>query len=210
MSIDKKKKSKLPQKDELTPGGIKTVNAFISLLKKKEFDKITTAEIAKVSGVNESLIYKYFGSKRELLHTVLFYYTNDFVNNILLKLKDKKSSLDKLRVIIWEHINLFQNDLVFAKILLLEVRNYPGYYHSKTYGVIKKYTMITKEIIEDGKKNNEIRKDLSSWVIMQIIMGGIEHLCMPALLFKKYRPVDDLTNEFCEILFKGIRKGRSS
>jgi len=195
-----------PEKDKLPPGGVKIVDAFIFLLRKKEFSTITTAEIAQVSGVNESLIYKYFGSKRELLHSVLFYFVDDYVKDITLKLRGLRGSLNKLRKIIWEHIYLYQHDLVFAKILLLEVRNYPGYFQSETYKVVQRYTKFIRGIIEEGIKENEIRNDVSSWIIMQIIMAGIEHLSMPTLLFRKNLSTDELTEHFCNSLFDGIKK----
>lgn len=194
-----------PEKDKLPPGGRKIINAFIFLLRKKEFSSITTAEIAQVSGVNESLIYKYFGSKRELLHSVLFYFVDEYFNEISLKLINVKGSLNKLRKIIWENIYLYQHNLVFSKILLLEVRNYPGYFQTDTYGVVKKYAACIRTIIEDGIRDGEIRKEIPSWVIMQTIMAGIEHLSMPTLLFKKNLSTDDLTESFCTILFKGIK-----
>lgn len=205
MAINRGKKTGPIEKEKLTPGGLKIVDAIIFLLGKKEFGTITTAEIAEVSGVNESLIYKYFGSKRELLHTVLYYFTDAYVKDISDKLRGMKGSLNKLRKIIWEHIHLYQNNLVFAKILLLEVRNYPAYFQSETYYAVKKYTRCIVDIIEEGVNEGEIRKDISSWIIMQTMMAGIEHLSMPNLLFGKNLSTDELTDGFCDILFDGIK-----
>jgi len=209
MEIDNSKeirKKGPPDKDILPPGGIKIIDAFILLLREKEFGSITTAEIAEVSGVNESLIYRYFGSKRELLHSVLFYLVDDYFRDISLKLRGLRGSLNKLRKIIWEHIYLYQHELVFAKILLLEVRNYPGYFQSETYRIVQKYTKFVREIVEEGIKVGEIRSDISSWIIMQTVMAGIEHLSMPTLLFGKNLSTDELTDSFCNILFDGIKK----
>jgi len=204
--INKKAVKSPPEKAKLPPGGRKIIDAFIHLLRKKEFGSITTAEIAQVSGVNESLIYKYFGSKRDLLHSVLFYFVDEYVKDISITLGNIKGSLNKLRKVIWEHIDLYQHNLVFAKILLLEVRNYPGYFQTETYGVVKKYTECIRDIIEDGIREGEIKKEIPSWIIMQTIMAGIEHLSMPTLLFKKKLSTDDLTENFCKILFEGIKK----
>lgn len=209
MEIDHSKeitKTGPPDKDTLPPGGIKIIDAFILLLKEKEFSSITTAEIAEVSGVNESLIYRYFGSKRELLHSVLFYLVDDYVKDISLKLGGLRGSLNKLRKIIWEHMYLYQHELVFAKIMLLEVRNYPGYFQSETYRIVQKNTKFVREIIEEGINVGEIRSDISSRIIMQIVMAGIEHLSMPTLLFGKNLSTDELTDSFCNILFDGIKK----
>ena len=41
---------------------------------------------------------------------------------------------------------------------------------------------------------------------MQIIMGGIEHLIMPNILFKRELDTDELTEHLWDIIFKGIKK----
>ena len=48
------------RKKALPPGRIKIENALLALLEKKDFNAITTAEIAQKAGVTEPLIYKYF------------------------------------------------------------------------------------------------------------------------------------------------------
>lgn len=202
----KSKTRKLIEKDKLPIGGARIVEAFTTLLKKKPFGTITTAEIAEVSGVNEALIYRYFGSKRELLQIVLFYYLSDFINDLFPKVMATEGSLNKLKKVIRETIYSYQNNLVFSRILLLEVRNYPGYFQTETYQMVRKYARFIQNIIKVGIREGEIRKDVSSWVIMQIIMSGIEHLCLPTLLFKKNLQTDDLTKEFCNVLFAGIKK----
>ena len=52
--------NKTTQTRNRPPGRIKIVQALISLLEQKEFNAVTTAEIAKKAGVTEALIYKYF------------------------------------------------------------------------------------------------------------------------------------------------------
>jgi AcrR family transcriptional regulator len=206
-SINETLRKKGPfDKRKLTPGGSKIVNAFLLLLRKQEFASITTAKIAEASGVNEALIYRYFGSKRELLHSVLLYFLLDYFGDLTLKLRGIKGSLNKLRKIIWENVYMYQHDLVFAKILILEVRNYPGYFQSETYKAVKKYVKFIREIIEEGVREGEIRNDVSSWVVMQIILAGIEHLSMAALLNHKNLATDESIEDFCNILFKGIKK----
>ncbi len=112
----------------LPPGRIKITRALKSLLEKKEFNAITTAEIAKKAGVTDALIYKYFKDKRDLLHQVLSEYLEEYRTQITLDLKGIKGTLNKLRKLIWSHINVYATNRVFARILLIEVRNYPDYY----------------------------------------------------------------------------------
>ncbi|MFO7964479.1 MAG: TetR/AcrR family transcriptional regulator [Desulfobacterales bacterium] len=193
-------------KASLPPGGVKLIDTLKILLKDKEFNAITTAEIAKMAGVNEALIYKYFRSKRGLLHAVQTDFTNHFFKHIASNLKGIQGASNKLKKILWAHINYYLEDPVFARILVLEVRTYPGYFKSESYYWIKRYTRLVRQIIEEGIQEQEIRSDLPSWAIMQIIMGGIEHLIMPNVLFKRELDTDELTEYLWEVIFKGIKK----
>ena len=188
----------------LPPGRIKIVGALKSLLVEKEFSAITTAEIARSAGVTEALIYKYFKDKRDLLHQVLSEYLEQYRAQMGLHLRGIKGTLNKLRKLIWSHINVYATNRVFAKILLIEVRNYPDYYKSETYSRVKEYSNIVLQIIEEGIRNAEIRADLPARLIRHSILGSIEQVCLSGITFGKEINPDDLTDQICEIIFQGI------
>src|SRR5210317_706277 len=104
----------------LPPGRIKIVRALKSLLVEKEFGAITTAEIARNAGVTEALIYKYFQDKRDLLHQILGEYLERYFLQFQTDLKGIKGALNKLRKLIWGHLDVYSTNRVFARILLLE------------------------------------------------------------------------------------------
>ena len=188
----------------LPPGRIKIVRALKSLLVEKEFSAITTAEIAKSAGVTEALIYKYFKDKRDLLHQVLSEYLEQYRSQMGQDLKGIKGTFNKLRKLIWSHINVYATNRVFAKILLIEVRNYPDYYKSETYIRVKDYSNIVLKIIEEGIRDGEIRNDVPARLIRHSILGSIEQVCLSGITFGKEINPDDLTEQICEIIFKGI------
>ena len=186
------------------PGRIKIVQALKSLLEAREFGAITTAEIARSAGVTEALIYKYFKDKRDLLHQVLGEYLEHYRAQMRHDLKGIKGSLNKLRKLIWSHINVYATNRVFAKILLIEVRNYPDYYKSETYSRVKEYSNIVLQVIEEGVGAGEIRPDVPARMIRHSILGSIEQVCLSGITFGKDINPDDLTEQICEIIFRGI------
>jgi len=202
-------------KDDITPkarsqppGRIKIMNALKSLLEEKEFSAITWAEIAQTAGVNEGLIYKYFKDRRNLLHQILKEYLEGYIERFKFDLKGIEGALNKLRKLIWININMYSSNRVFAKILLIEVRNFPGYFHSETYHLVQDYANLILEIIEEGIQAGEIRDDIPSKHLRQVILGSIEHLCLPSLFFNKEIDPDVLTENLCKILFEPIKKTR--
>ena len=96
------------------PGQLKITQALKTLLENKEFSTVTTAEIAKNAGVTEALIYKYFTDKRDLLHQVLREYLEFYGFQLATDLKGIKGAFNKLRKLIWCHINVYATNRVFA------------------------------------------------------------------------------------------------
>ena len=188
------------------PGRVKIIASMKMLLAKKDFGTITTAEIAKTAGVTEALIYKYFKDKRDLLHQILGDYLEQYRARIIQDLGGVKGALNKLRKLVWSHINVYATNRVFAKILLIEVRNYPDYYKSETYERVKEYSDIVLKIIDEGIQSNEIRNDIPAKLIRHGILGSIEQVCLSGITFGRDIDPDDLTEQLCEFFFKGIKR----
>lgn len=196
------------QKKSKPPGRIKLVAAMRELLKDKDFGSITTAEISHAAGVNEALIYRYFKDKRGLLHAVLAEFWAVFTLKIESDLKGIDGALNKIRKLVWGHLDAFERDRVIAKILLLEVRNFPGYFESETYQVVRAYTRLLMQVIRDGIDDGEIRGDIPAERIRDLILGGVEHLCMAAVIFKREMRPEALADDLCEMVFSGIIPGK--
>ena len=71
----------------LPPAKLKLAAAMRQLLRTKDFNSITTAEISRTAKANEALIYRYFKDKRGLLHQVLYDYLLDFHKEIQQEIK---------------------------------------------------------------------------------------------------------------------------
>ena len=203
-----RKGSGRPVAKPLPRGRVKIAEALKSLLEEKDFNAITTAQISKKSGVNEALIYKYFGDKRGLLHQVLRDYLDEYLGQMESELKGIKGTFNKLKKIIRSQINLYESKRVMAKILLLEVRNYPGYYESETYNQVRRYSRIILKLLEEGVKSHELRDDISVTSMRQILLGGVEHMCLPKIIYCRAFSPDELTKDVCAVIFDGIANPR--
>ena len=193
----------LPAK-KFPPGRVKLADALRILLEQKEFNAITTAEISRQAGVTEALIYKYFKDKRDLLHQVLSEYLEQYSLRVQDDLRGIKGALNKLRKLIWSHINVYATNRVFARILLIEARNHSDYYHSDTYELVRTYSDAVLAILSEGVSSGEIRDDISIKLIRQIILGSIEQVCLTGITFEREIDPEELTEQICEIVFRGI------
>ena len=188
----------------LPPAKLKLAAAMRQLLRTKDFNSITTAEISRTAGANEALIYRYFKDKRGLLHQVLYDYLLDFHIKMQEEIKAVPSALDKLRCLVEAHIRMYDSNRVFAKILILEVRNFPGYFESSTYRLVKNYGKVVSQVIADGVQSGEIRDDIPVSRIRDLVLGGIEHFCMAAVIFGHELSVTNVAANLSDLLFQGF------
>jgi TetR/AcrR family transcriptional regulator, fatty acid metabolism regulator protein len=186
------------------PGKVKIMEALKVLLEQKEFASITIAELAQTAGVTEGLIYKYFKDKRDVLHAVLSDYVETFIDLMESELHTVQGALNKLRRTIRTHIGMYAHNRVFSRILLVEVRNHPDYFQSAAYKTVQRYTRLIKGIIEEGRHEGSIRNDIPTEAIRLLILGGIEHTCLPSVLFQSKLNPEESADHLCKLVFRGI------
>lgn len=189
------------------PGRTRILNALAVLLEAKEFNSITTAEIAREADVTEGLIYKYFKDKRELLYQVLKELFQIVIDQIEKDISTVDGSLDKLRMFIRSSVRSYADGRVFSRIILLEVRNAPSFFESEAYQLVRVYSKRLKEILEEGIEAGEIQADIDIKALREMIFGAVEHACLTSIIFNREISVERVTEQLCRIIFCGIAIG---
>jgi len=195
--LDTKPPSHPPSRDKI-------YHAFRLLLEEKGYNSITTALIAETAGVNEALIFRYFENKRGLLYQVLADDMETFQSEIRVDLKGIKGAGNKLRKLIWSQIHYLDENRAFARMLLLEITNFPDFFISESFEFIRAYNRIVLGLIREGVESGEIRNDIDPSVIMNIILGGIHYLCLPRVVNNSDLDVDTAAHELFETILSGI------
>jgi len=186
------------------PGKVKISQAVIKLLRERAFHEITWGEIARTAEVSEALISLHYKDRPGLLCGVLEELLAAYVLEQQRSLRGTYGALNKLRHLIWNHIEIFNRDRVYAKLLLLEIRSFPLFFESGAYRIIQEYGKTILDIIKEGIYNGEIRKDIDPEQVRQVILGAIEHLCLPLVIFGREFSSDHISDEACNIIFHGI------
>ncbi len=177
--------------------------SFSNLMARKDFHSITTAQIAADAKVTEGLIYKYFKDKKDLLYQVLNEHFTAFQAAVEKRIEQEKTCIQKLEIIIYSSLERYAENRIFSKILLLEVRNSPEFFKSCAYEMVKKYSRTILKIIEQGKKNSELRQDIDAYTLRKVILGAIEHACLGEIIFGKELDIDQVSSDISNIVFNG-------
>ena len=122
------------------------------------------------------------------------------------ELKKTKRAVDKLKKMIRLSFDIWGKNKIYAKIILIEVRSFPGYFESRSYRIVAAYANLMKAIIQEGIESGEIRDDLPASVMRNSILGAIEHNVLPGVVFDKAISPKQRTDDLSKILFEGILK----
>jgi len=182
------------------------MQALRLLLQEKDFSSITTAEISRVAGANEALLYRYFKDKRGLLHRVLAEYLRDYRLEVQSEVHRVRGAVNKLKRLMHSTISFYEKNRIFSKILLLEVRNYPSYFESEAYELVKEYARFIDEIIKEGVRNKEIRDDIPISSLRDVILGSIEQACLRWVIFDREFDSELLARNLSEAVFSGLAR----
>jgi AcrR family transcriptional regulator len=185
------------------PSKAKIVKAMKLLLAKRDFESITSLEIARTAKVNDSLLFRHFKDKRGLLHYILSSDIHELVTVLEKDLDGMCDPIKKIKTIIHRVTDSWDKNRTSAKIAILEVRNNPDYFKSETYMHTKNYTDLILKVIEEGVNKNKLRNDVSPAHMRQILLGSIEHVCLPYVIFKKKMKIALITKNISKMFLEG-------
>ena len=187
------------------PGRQKIIQALTHLMRNKDFNSVTTAEIAERAGITEGLIYKYFDNKKDLLYQVLDELFTQYHQMILKRIEHKTSAIEKLEIIIFSGIEHYTANRVFARMLLLEVRSSQDYFSSEAYQMVKTYARTILDIIQEGIQTGEIKSDIDPLVFRKLILGAIEHACLGEIIFSRDMDAHAMARSISTLLLNGAK-----
>lgn len=188
------------------PGRIKLMKSFAQLMEEKDFNSITTAEIASNASVTEGLIYKYFKDKKDLLYQVLNKHFTEFYANIGNRIANEATCIEQLEVIIFSSLESYAENRLLSKMLLLEVRNSLEFFSSDAYAMVRKYAAVILEIIEKGIETHEIKPQTDAFLLRKVILGAIEHACLGEIIFGRKVDIDQVSSGISDIIFNGVKE----
>ena len=161
----------------------------LKLILEKGTIDISISEIRNCTGLTKGGIYYHFSDKNDIFEEILQKYMVDYIkidfDKILLEGSSKDRIHDALFYILYHYINGVEIESINEKInynsvilLLTSV----GYSHERVNQIISQtgndVKMFLTDLVEEGKRQNEIRQDFSTENIVEslyILYMGIQY-----------------------------------
>jgi TetR/AcrR family fatty acid metabolism transcriptional regulator len=150
------------------------LDAAEELILEHGISDVTIAKIAKRAKVADSLAYKYFKGKDDIIFSVVAERTKEeiaLLQEHLQGIIDPQSQLSKM---IWHMLRYNDSHRNHVKNFLFQCRSNKNFYTSEAYLLMKEYESIVQNILKQGAGNGVFRSDIDIKLIRQMIFGTID------------------------------------
>jgi AcrR family transcriptional regulator len=152
----------LKKSDKQTEKQRKIVEAAISAFAEKGYSNTSTAEIAKMAGVAEGTIFKHFGTKENLLLSIIIPFIKDFSPQMADEIfeevmKDENLTFEKvLRNLLENRINFILDNREIFMVFIKEMVYKEELRNELLPHVINEVSKRLKRVIETFQKRGEL------------------------------------------------------
>jgi len=124
----------------------------------KGYEGASIRDISRSSGVSLAGMYYYIKSKQELLYLIQLMTFKTIVERLEKRLKAVSDPVEKLRVLVQNHLDYFLRHPVEMKVLTHEDEALGGGYRKEVLEVKRQYYSIALGIFEEMRKAGAVRR----------------------------------------------------
>ncbi len=191
----------LPEKEK------KILEAAIQISNEKGFSSTTTSEIAKRAGVAEGTIFRYFKTKKDIMHGILLQAVKIAADKVVLtslgkifKNEEQKDLRAILKDILIDRLELVQKFFPMFRVILSE-----ALFHEDIREVMYNnlFTKMEQQILAFYKKmaeSGQIRTDIEPMIIMRNIIGSFIAFIGQKMLFTDNFKLSENENEIDDMI----------
>src|ERR1700675_3620538 len=124
----------------------------------KGYEGASIRDISRSSGISLAGMYYYIKSKQELLYQIQLFTFKTIVARLEKRLKGVTDPVEKLRVLVQNHLDYFLRHPVEMKVLTHEDEALEGEYRKEVLEVKRRYYGIALNIFEEMRKAGTARR----------------------------------------------------
>ncbi len=180
------------------------LNAAREVFCRKGYEQTAVSEIAASIGVVEGTVFKYFATKRELLLAVLERWYDTISDDRARELAGVDSHRERLRIVILGHLRTIRDQPLLCRLMFREVRAEQDYRGSGLHEKNRVYTRYLIDVINDGIKAGEFRRDVSPALMRDLVYGTVEHLTWNYVCGRGELDIDAIAAQLTAMVCDGI------
>jgi AcrR family transcriptional regulator len=175
----------------------------------KGYHSTTMRDISRETGVSLSGLYHYCRSKEELLFLIQDNCFGRVLERLQERLAETRAPVDKLRLVIENHLSFFAANMAEMKVLSHEADSLAGEMHEHVSGKKQQYTQLVRRIMSEVQQaGSEDRQAIDLTVATYALFG------MMNWIYNWYDPrgllsVNELVENVTRLFLSGFLAGSS-
>ena len=163
------------KEEKMPPGKKKTIEAAIKLFAKQGYNGTSTLQIAKVAGVSQATVFKYFKTKEDLLYSITLPVLPKLFLVFLGRVQNANSIQELIRYIVRDRFEFLEENSNTVKILYSEILTNENLKKQVIESTLETFDEFDiKGILHNYKKiNPEINENLTTAEIIRSFAGPI-------------------------------------
>ena len=170
----------------------------------KGFKGTSVREIADEAGINLAMISYYFGSKVKLMEAIFEVRIGSVQMRLENLLKDDSlTSLEKINMLVDEHVERVSQKECFFKIMIIEQLNNknPAILHAARQLKIRN-TELVSQLIKEGQKKGVFKKKVDVLLMVNTLVGTVWQTMINRDFYREFNNLQALTDEAFDKLIK--------
>jgi len=152
------------------------LDAAEQVLGRGGFAEASVGEVARLAGVSDGLIYRYFDSKQALRDAVLARFYARILQDAQSAVAGHVLFRDRLLALIETHLRSFRDERALCRLFIAEVRvaaDYPG---SPLQDLNRRYTGVLERVLRQGVMEGAVARGFDPRLVRDMLYGGMEHV----------------------------------
>ena len=181
-------------------------NTAVSLFLEKGYDKVTIDEICESVGLTKGAFYSHFKSKDQIVLERMLTVDEHYRTDILPQVESMASSIDK--ILSFVRLVIIHMDELGKATVRTAYLTQIGYDQKLSAIMTEKRTLykIIQALVTGAQDKGELRKDLSSSQITQVIMHNIRGIVYNWCLSTSKFDLQEAGEDLIRVLSTGLHK----
>ncbi len=180
------------------------LDAAEQVLGRGGFAEASVGEVARLAGVSDGLIYRYFDSKQALRDAVLARFYARVLAGAQAAVGLHGGFRERLLALIETHLRLFRDDRALCRLFIAEVRvaaDYPG---SPLQELNRRYTGVLEKVLRQGVAEGAVNPGFDARLVRDMLYGGMEHVAWRSVNGKGTLDVAGATRKIGALFLGGL------
>ncbi len=194
----------MPQSPETPEKRERILRAAVVAFGRRGFHRTRIRDIARDADVADGTVYLYFESKEALLTAIYEETASRFLAAGRERLAAGGSAVERLHILLEEHLADLGSDRDLATIFQIELRHTARVMGRYSRGPFHDYLELIDQILRAGQDEGSIRADLDTHLAARSIFGVLDEAVTDWVLSSRRGPLAEQAAPVLDLLLRGL------